>query len=181
MTATASPAALCSHEARKLLQRFLENKRLAAELRQKAYLRLIGCTIVMVRHPGTFDKARNFETAVTYHHAGRELLSIHGIRERLAYNAAMILRSKSERVVGRARSQPSNASLDYVSAIRTLRYTIGVTGLGDPDMNELFAIVLAVLLGELTREQLIEMCIESGNKWIVKVPGSHPKETLLDC
>lgn len=181
MTATASPAALCSREARKLLRRFLENKRLATELKQKCYQGLIGCTIVMIRHRVGSKQSRNFESEVTYHHAGRELLSVQGIRKRLAYNTAMTLRNSSNKVVGRARSQPSNASLDYVSAIRTSQYAIGVTGLGDPDMNELFAIVLAFLLGELTREQLIEMCIESGNKWIVEVPGPRPKETFLDC
>ena len=181
MTATASSAASRSHEAEKLLERFLKNKKLGAELRERAYQNAVGCTIVIARHRETFMQARCPEMAVTIHHAGTANTSVKGIRVRIAYNAAMNLRAIPSQRLGRTCTEPSNESLDSVSAIRTKRHVIAVTGLRDPHMNELFAIVLAVILDELTREQLIELCVESGNKWIVQVPGPRSKETLLDC
>lgn len=181
MTGKAQTAAMRSHEAEKLLERFLQNKKLASELKQKAYQNSVGGTIVIARHRETFMQARCMDTAVTYHHVGVASPSVIGIRGRVTYNAAMNLRALPARAHNRAITKSGNDSLDSVSAIRTERHILAVMGLGDPDMNELFAIVLAHNLGELTRDQLISLCIEGRNKWIIEAPKPGSSEKILDC
>lgn len=181
MIATAGPAAARSREAEKLLERFLQNKKLASELTKRSYQNSVGCTIVVARQRDTFMQARCPEQAVTLHHVGQANTSVKGIRARLAYNAAMNLRASMNPSLRRTRTESGNTSLDSVSAIKTSRHVVSITGLGDPDMNELYAIVFACLLNELTREQLIELCVETRNKWIVETPGKQQDEKMLDC
>ncbi len=174
MTDSAFTADTCRRAAARLLERFQNHPKIGPAMRQAARDRgnsNIGCVLLLIN-----QQTGNHEFAEPL---GKASSGTREARTRSCYSRAMMFREKW--TLQLSRQCPPVPGVQTIGVVRGRVHLYSVEGLGESDLDELFALLLAYKMGELMREQFVRLCATGGNPWTKQLEDKESLVVELDC